>query len=92
MSNNNKISIASLAIGLGTVVIVNYVLPLIDTAFSAICSRLNVEIVSNQATAQEIAESAGLPEEKMYSPSANAIGFVDTNEMTPNEGEEYDDE
>lgn len=49
--NNNRISIASLVIGLGTVVVVNYIFPVIDTALTAVCAKLNVGIVKNQAEA-----------------------------------------
>ena len=42
LMNNNKFSIAPLLIGLGTVVAVNYLMPVIDVACSAICARLNV--------------------------------------------------
>lgn len=88
--NKNKISIASLAIGLGTVVVVNYVFPLIDTAITAACSKLNVGIVNNQATAQGIAEKAGVDDDKMY--STNAIGFRAGDEEDYPDNEEFDDE
>ena len=89
--NNNKISIASLVIGLGTVV--NYIFPVIDTALTAICTKLNVDIVKNQAEIKAIAQESGLDEEeKLYSPGANACGFVDTNNMGDDDYEEVDDE
>lgn len=91
--NNNKISIASLVIGLGTVVVVNYIFPVIDTALTAVCTKLNVGIVKNQAEIQAIAQESGLDdEEKLYSPSTNACGFVDTNNMGDDDCEETDDE
>ena len=71
--NNNRISIASLVIGLGTVVVVNYIFPVIDTALTAICTKLNVDIVKNQAEIKTIAQESGLDEEeKLYSPGAKA--------------------
>lgn len=91
--NNNKISIASLVIGIGTVVVVNYIFPVIDTALTAVCTKLNVGIVKNQAEIQAIANESGLDdEEKLYSPSTNACGFVDTNNMGDDDCEETDDE
>ena len=90
--NNNRISIASLVIGLGTVVVVNYIFPVIDTALTAICTKLNVNIVKNQAEIKTIAQESGLDEEKLYSPGANACGFVDTNNMGDDDYEEVDDE
>ena len=93
LMNNNKISIASLVIGLGTVVVVNYIFPVIDTALTAVCTKLNVGIVKNQAEIQAIAQESGLDdEEKLYSPGANACGFVDTNNMGDDDYEEVDDE
>lgn len=91
--NNNKISIASLVIGIGTVVVVNYIFPVIDTALTAVCTKLNVGIVKNQAEIQAIANESGFDdEEKLYSPSTNACGFVDTNNMGDDDYEETDDE
>lgn len=91
--NNNRISIASLVIGLGTVVVVNYIFPVIDTALTAVCTKLNVGIIKNQAEIQAIAKDSGLDdEEKLYSPSTNACGFVDTNNMGDDDCEETDDE
>lgn len=91
--NNNRISIASLVIGLGTVVVVNYIFPVIDTALTAVCTKLNVSIVKNQAEIQTIMNESGLDdEEKLYSPSTNACGFVDTNNMGDDDCEETDDE
>lgn len=91
--NNNRISIASLVIGLGTVVVVNYIFPVIDTALTAVCTKLNVGIVKNQAEIQAIVNESGLDdEEKLYSPSTNACGFVDTNNMGDDDCEETDDE
>lgn len=91
--NNNKISIASLVIGIGTVVVVNYIFPVIDTALTAVCTKLNVGIVKNQAEIQAIVNESGLDdEEKLYSPSTNACGFVDTNNMGDDDCEETDDE
>lgn len=91
--NNNRISIASLVIGLGTVVVVNYIFPVIDTALTAVCTKLNVSIVKNQAEIQTIVNESGLDdEEKLYSPGANACGFVDTNNMGDDDYEETDDE
>lgn len=93
LMNNNKISIASLVIGIGTVVVVNYIFPVIDTALTAVCTKLNVGIVKNQAEIQAIANESGLDdEEKLYSPSTNACGFVDTNNMGDDDCEETDDE
>lgn len=93
LMNNNRISIASLVIGLGTVVVVNYIFPVIDTALTAICAKLNVGIVKNQAEDQSIAQESGLgDEEKLYSPGVNACGFVDTNNMGDDDYEEVDDE
>ena len=91
--SNNKISIASLVIGLGTVVVVNYIFPVSDTALTAVCTKLNVGIVKNQAEIQAITKESGLEdEEKLYSPSTNACGFVDTNNMGDDDYEEVDDE
>lgn len=91
--SNNKISIASLVIGLGTVVVVNYIFPVIDTALTAVCAKLNIGIVQNQAEVQAIAQESGLDdEERLYSPGANACGFVDTNNMGDDDYEEADDE
>ena len=93
LMNNNRISIASLVIGLGTVVVVNYIFPVIDTALTAVCTKLNVGIVKNQAEIQAIVNESGLDdEEKLYSPSTNACGFVDTNNMGDDDCEETDDE
>lgn len=93
LMNNNKISIASLVIGIGTVVVVNYIFPVIDTALTAVCTKLNVGIVKNQAEIQAIVNESGLDdEEKLYSPSTNACGFVDTNNMGDDDCEETDDE
>ena len=93
LMNNNKISIAPLVIGLGTVVAVNYLFPVIDTALTAVCTKLNVGIVKNQAEIQAVAQESGLDdEEKLYSPGANACGFVDTNNMGDDDYEEIDDE
>lgn len=91
--NNNRISITSLVIGLGTVVVVNYIFPVINTALSVVCTKLNVGIVKNQAEIQAIAkESRPEDDEKLYSPGANACGFVDTNNMGDDDYEEVDDE
>ena len=93
LMNNNKISIASLVIGLGTVVVVNYIFPVIDTALAAVCTKLNVGIVKNQAEIQAITKESGLDdEEKLYSSSTNACGFIDTNNMGDDDYEDVDDE
>ena len=93
LMNNNRIPIASLVIGLGTVVVVNYIFPVIDTELTAICTKLNVDIVKNQAETQAIAQKSGLEdEEKLYSPGVNSCGFVDTNNMGNDDYEEVDDE
>ena len=93
LMNNNRISIASLVIGLGTVVVVDYIFPVIDTALTAVCTKLNVGIVKNQAEIQAITKESGLEdEEKLYSPSTNVCGFVDTNNMGDDDYEEVDDE
>ena len=91
--SKNKISIASLVIGLGTVVVVNYIFPVIDTALTAVCTKLNVGIVKNQAEIQATTKESGLDdEEKLYSSSTNACGFIDTNNMGDDDYEEVDDE
>ena len=91
--SNNKISIASLVIGLGTVVVVNYIFPVIDTALAAVCTKLNVGIVKNQAEIQAITKESGLDdEEKLHSSSTNVCGFIDTNNMGDDDYEEVDDE
>ena len=92
LMNNNKISIASLVIGLGTVVIINYIFPVIDTALSAVCAKLNVGIVKNQAEIQAITQESGLDEEKLYSPTTHVCGFIDPNNMGDGDFEEEDDE
>ena len=93
LMNNNRISIASLVIGLGTVVVVNYIFPVIDTALTAVCTKLNVGIVKNQAEIQATTKESGLDdEEKLYSSSTNACGFIDTNNMGDDDYEEVDDE
>ena len=52
-----------------------------------------MDIVKNQAEIKTIAQESGLDEEeKLYSPGANACGFVDTNNMGDDDYEEVDDE
>ena len=93
LMNNNRIPIASLVIGLGTVVVVNYIFPVIDTALTAICTKLNVDIVKNQAEIKTIAQESGLDdEEKLCSSSTNVCGFIDTNNMGDDDYEDVDDE
>lgn len=72
--NNNKFSIAPLLIGLGTVVAVNYLMPVIDVACSAICARLNVPMSRWQTIAQKTLEKAGMVnDDPTY--HTNACGF-----------------
>lgn len=72
--NNNKFSIAPLLIGLGTVVAVNYLMPVIDVACSAICARLNVPMSRWQTIAQKTLEQAGMvDDDPTY--HTNACGF-----------------
>lgn len=72
--NNNKFSIAPLLIGLGTVVAVNCLMPVIDVACSAICARLNVPMSRWQVTAQKTLEKAGMvDDDPTY--HTNACGF-----------------
>lgn len=87
--NNNKFSIAPLLIGLGTVVAVNYLMPVIDVACSAICTRLNVPMSRWQATAQKTLEKAGMvDDDPTY--HTNACGFNANFEDMPEE--EIDDD
>lgn len=72
--NNNKFSIAPLLIGLGTVVAVNYLMPVIDVACSAVCARLNVPMSKWQVDAQKTLEQAGMAnDDPTY--HTNACGF-----------------
>lgn len=72
--NNNKFSIAPLLIGLGTVVAVNYLMPVIDVACSAICARLNMPMSRWQVAAQKTLEQAGIVnDDPTY--HTNACGF-----------------
>lgn len=87
--NNNKFSIAPLLIGLGTVVAVNYLMPVIDVACSAICARLNVPMSRWQVTAQKTLEKAGMvDDDPTY--HTNACGFNANFEDAPEE--EIDDD
>lgn len=58
--NNNKFSIAPLLIGLGTVVAVNYLMPVIDVACSAICARLNVPMSNGKSMHKRRLNKPGL--------------------------------
>lgn len=87
--NNNKFSIAPLLIGLGTVVAVNYLMPVIDVACSAICARLNVPMSRWQVTAQKTLEKAGMVEDDPTY-HTNACGFNANFEDMPEE--EIDDD
>ena len=89
LMNNNKFSLAPLLIGLGTVVAVNYLMPVIDVACSAICARLNVPMSKWQTIAQKTLEKAGMVD---YVPTyhANACGFNANFEDMPEE--EIDDD
>lgn len=88
--NNNKISIAPLLIGLGTVVAINYLMPVIDVACSAICARLNVPMSKWQVATQKTLEKAGVTnDDPTY--HTNACGFnVNFEEEVPEE--EIDDD
>lgn len=88
--NNNKISIAPLLIGLGTVVAVNYLMPVIDVACSAICTRLNVPMSKWQVATQKTLEKAGIAnDDPTY--HTNACGF-DANFEEEEPEEEIDDD
>ena len=86
LMNNNKFSIAPLLIGLGTVVAVNYLMPVIDVA----CSRLNVPMSKWQVNAQKTLEQAGIAkDDPTY--HTNACGFnANFDEDVPEE--EIDDD
>lgn len=87
--NNNKFSIAPLLIGLGTVVAVNYLMPVIDAACSAICARLSVPMSRWQTIAQKTLEKAGMvDDDPTY--HTNACGFNANFEDMPEE--EIDDD
>ena len=87
--NNNKFSIVPLLIGLGTVVAVNYLMPVIDVAFSAIFARLNVPMSKWQVNAQKTLEQAGIAnDDPTY--HTNACGFNANFEDMPEE--EIDDD
>ena len=88
--NNNKFSIAPLLIGLGTVVAVNYLMPVIDVACSAICARLNVPMSRWQVTAQKTLEKAGMVDDDDPTYHTNACGFNANFEDMPEE--EIDDD
>lgn len=89
LMNNNKFSIAPLLIGLGTVVAVNYLMPVIDVACSAICARLNVPMSKWQVNAQKTLEQAGIAnDDPTY--HTNACGFNANFEDMPEE--EIDDD
>ena len=87
--NNKRISIASRVIGLGTVVAVNYLMPVIDVACSAICARLNVPMSRWQTIAQKTLEKAGMADDDPTY-HTNACGFNANFEDMPEE--EIDDD
>lgn len=71
---DNKFSLTPLVIGLGTVVAINYLMPVIDVACSAICARLNVPMSKWQVTAQKNLEKAGTTDDDPTY-HTNACGF-----------------
>ena len=90
LMNNNKFSIAPLLIGLGTVVAINYLMPVIDVVCSAVCAKLNVPMSKWQVEAQKTLEQAGVTnDDSTY--HTNACGF-NASFDEPTEDDEIDDD